>query len=161
MTENKEKHDLMVSKFIDYLENEKITNYSVEFPIPTDKINPDFVDVVVFNWDKMFLFEIKSGSANFSDNIQQMRKYIFLLRKVPRYKWRDISGFLVFNSSFKDNVIKFKSLFKDVDILILDKDNNSIVELNSNKELKKIIKSIGKINKIRKILSILTEEDRF
>ena len=147
-----DKHDSMLIKFIDYLKKEKFNNYSVEFPVSINKKNLGFADVAVFYHDKMFLFEIKSGQDRISNDIQQMKKYIFSLEKGS---WRDIRGFMVYSNSLKENLIKYKSMFRNIGILFLDENNISVNDLN-NKELKEIISlSVGRFPKLRTIIKAM------
>lgn len=153
----KEEHDVMVSKFVDYLKKENMARYSIEFPIKLDDKNTGYADVVIFQYDKMFLFDMKSKSTDFSTDIQKVRRYVLALGNLPEHTWRDIYGFLVYDSSLRERVIRLRNLFRNVGVFFFD-ENNNVVDLH-NRELKHLInKTTGKFPKLRMIAKKLMSD---
>lgn len=143
---------MMMSDLVEYLKREKINNYRTEFPIQFGR-NTGFIDVVIFHWDKMFLIDVKSGSDDFSGDIQQIKKYMIAIKKVKYYKWRDIYGFILYGNNLREKVLALKNLFESIDVLFFDENNNPVT-LNGRK-LKEFLSYPGKYDKLKMILRIL------
>jgi hypothetical protein len=137
-----------MNNFTKYLEKENI-NFKVEFIIPTEKPSQDKVDVIVFGWKDIFLFEIKSGDEISMDDIQQVKRHLHLMKKP--YPNHDIWQFIVLKPNMKEKYLEFRNLFRGLNVVFLD-ENNSVCDI-SNKNLNDLIKA--KIGKFAKIIYIL------
>lgn len=158
---SEDKHDKMVSDFIDYLEKHGIENYETELPVKfkTGNENLGSIDVAVSNWHKMFIFDMKNDTPSLSKDIRQIKKYVFALKQIHSHRWKDIYGFIVYNDSLKEKVTKFKNIYANVGILFLDSQGH--VSSLGEKKIEDIIKSIGKFPKIKTAFRILFNDDDF
>jgi hypothetical protein len=149
----KEEHDLMVHNFVDHLAPS--TEYSTEYPVSVDEKNIGFIDVVVLSKGHAFLFDMKSGSNDFSKDIQQLRRYAHALRHTPAHSWRWIHAFLVYHAGLKDRIIAVRNIFGGVEVLLME--NSKEPSDLDGRHLKSIIESVGgRFWRLKVLLRILS-----
>jgi len=150
----KDEHDRMVHEFVGYLKKSGITGYSIEYPVRLDDRNLGFVDVIVWAWDNVFLFDIKSDSTDLSGDIQKIRRYAHTLGEIEPYRLRTIRRCLVYGSQLRPRILSVRNLFAGVRVLFLD-ETNMPIDLDGH-DLKKIIEDArGRFPRLRKIFRIM------
>src|SRR2546428_13229763 len=93
-----EEHDRLMHEFIGYLKRSEVTEYGIEHPIRLAEKNLGSVDVIVWAWDHVIIFDVKSDSKDLSNDIQKMRKYAYALSDTPGYRGTTIHMVLVYDA---------------------------------------------------------------
>jgi len=152
----KDEHDRIVHEFVGYLNKSGITDYATEHPVRLDGRNLGFVDVIVWAWDHVFLFDIKSDSNDLSNDIQRVKKYAYSLRRTQPYMGRTIHPALVYDAKLRDRISDVRNLFKGVRALFIDERNVPLDLDGQVLNLKEIIeRSRGRFPRLRTILRII------
>ena len=153
----KAEHDRMIHEFVGLLDKAGIDNYATEHPIRLDDRNLGYVDVIVWDSSRVFLFDMKSGSEDISTDIQRVKKYAYSLSDTEN-TYSQIYTTLVYGIENRDKISEVRNLFKDVEVLFLD-EKAVIVDLDGEVvSLKEIIQqSQGRLSRLRRILRIILE----
>lgn len=149
----KEEHDRLVHEFVGYLKKSGITDYATEHPVRLDERNVGFVDVVVWAWDHVFLFDMKSDSNDLSNDIQRVKRYAYELRATPLYRSRTIHTALVYDAKLRDRISGVRNLFAGVRALFMDERNVPLGLEGQPIDLKQMIERLrGRLPRLRSIL---------